>query len=372
MRVGVSPASAPGQDISTVSVSRGTRATWGNLVNQHEAYIEDKADDWLIFVGDEASNSGEMLFRPYTHRWKQGYTRRQYAKINDFVRGAREEYDDPHVVLLPALTASTMTPAGTYRPPLDHFEELKQSWSRGVRYELNHVMNADREKDQWPTREWEYLQIWEPTTNAGYTEGGYAHLHPVVVCDGNVGAERFRSVLEKHVEKSEWANPEAHGLDEIDIQPLDDFVNPAAYLFKYLSKSWNRDDAAPYQRRFDALLYETGYRRFQPSDGAQRWMQPDDTGSSGSWLFLGVGDSEQVERLREFEDAHEFRIEHEMGVVSWLSGYESPDAVAVDERDHSWRVGQCLKCGLSERALNAGRAPWDGPAGRCPGEPPPR
>lgn len=371
--MGVSRAVGPAEQIGSVTVREDSPVTWGGLVAEQEAYVAEKEAENLVFVGDGPENAGEIMSVTYTHRFTQEYVKQDYARLNDFVRGAFEEYENPYIVMLPALTASTTDAVGNYRPPLDHFDQLKRSWSRGVRYELNHVMDADREKDKWPAREWEYLQIWEPTTDAGYADGGYAHLHPVVVCDGKVGAQRFRSVLEKHVEKCEWARSEAHDLNEIDIRPLDALANPAAYLFKYLSKSWDPEDAESYQRRFNALLYETGYRRFQPSNGAQRWMQRDggNDDEGDEWIFAGVGNDGQIETLQGYGDAHEFRVEHEMGVGSWLAEYEAPSAVAFDAADHRWKGGRCTRCGFSERALMANKVPWDGPASECPGKPPP-
>ncbi len=363
----------PSRVIGSVSVSaeQSASVSWDGLISEHDSYLEEKRDKSLVFVGDGQENNGDIMTAPYTHRWTPEYTEMQYAKMNDFVRGAREEYDDPYVVIFPALTASTTNARGEYRPPLDHFDRIKRSWSRGVRYELNHVMDADRKKDHYPARDWEYLQVWEPTTDAGYTEGGYAHLHPVVVCDGKVGVERFRSVMQKHVEKCDWAKMEAHDVNEIDIQPLDQLTNPAAYLFKYLSKSWHPDDAEPYQRRFDALLHETGYRRWQPSDGAQRWMERDSDGATESWMFAGIGDPSDVSYLTKFDDAEEFGIEHEMGVSSFLAGYGQPESVEKDETNHNFKGPRCVRCGLSEKALVLGHSPWDGPADDCPGEPPP-
>lgn len=352
-------------------------ARWCDAVRNHESYLNETDGKSLVFVGDGNENSGEMLFKPYTHRWTERYTKRQYARMQDFVRGTLEEYENPYIVILPALTASSVTPTGEYRPPIDHFRQLKHSWSRGVRYELAHSMNATREKDRYPSREWEYLGIWEPTTDMGYTDGGYAHFHPVVVCDGKVGTERFRSVIEKHVEKCEWASPEAHDVDEIDIRPLDELSNPAAYLFKYLGKSWNRSDSEPFQRRFDAILYETGYRRIQVSDGAQEWMRRESDGAKEPWTFAGIGDESDLEELRTYQDAHEFRIANEMGVSTWLSGYDAPDSVETDERrgeasegtyfddmptateiaqercEHpEWSPHRCVSCGASREEVS--------------------
>lgn len=370
--MGVSGVRSPSRAVGSVSVSAEMSASvsWSGLVAEHDAYLEEKRDKSLVFVGDGYENDGEIMTAPYTHRWTREYTERQYAQMHDFIRGAGAEYENPYIVIFPALTASTTDARGEYRPPLDHFKQIKQSWARGVRYELHEVMEADRQKDRYPSREWEYLQVWEPTTDAGYTEGGYAHCHPVVVCDGRVEAERFRSVMEKHVEKCAWAKREAHDITEIDIRPLDQLANPAAYLFKYLSKSW-AGEPEPYQRRFDALLHETGYRRWQPSDGAQRWMERDSDGSPESWVFAGVGGPDHVEALQEYDDAEAFQVEHEMGVGAFLAGYGAPDGVAFDDSEHVFKRGRCVRCGVGETAFLAGKVPWDGPPGDCPGEPPP-
>jgi len=372
--MGANAAVTPTRSISSVAVSASSSASvsWEGLVAEYDAYIEEKRDQSLVFVGAGVENAGEIMTAPYTHRWTPEYTNRQYARMHDFVRGAMAEYDDPYIVIFPALTASTTDARGEYRPPLDHFDQLKQSWARGVRYELREVMEADRQKDAYPSREWEYLQVWEPTTNAGFAAGGFAHLHPVVVCDGKVGVERFRSVMEKHVEKCDWARLDAHDVDNIDIRPLDELTNPAAYLFKYLSKSWEPGEAEPFQRRFDALLHETGYRRWQPSDGAQRWMEIEADQEAGEpWTFAGPAGPEEIEYLQEFEDAEAFAVAHEMDVGAFLSGYEAPEAVGFDDAEHVIKRGRCVRCGVAERAVLAGKVPWQGPPGQCPGPPEP-
>jgi hypothetical protein len=349
--------------VETTSLTAGgPSASWAGLVSEHKSYIESKKDKWLVFRGDGQENAGDLLFSPYTHRWTQGYTKRQYAKMHDFIRGAREDYADPHIVILPAMTASTTTPVGNPRPPLDHFHELKNAWSRGVRYELSHSMNADRKKDRYPARDWEYIQIWEPTTDKGNTPGGYAHHHTVVVCDGEVGQERFRSVIEKHVEKCEHANHAAHDPNKTDIRPLDNLNNPAAYLFKYLGKSWQPSESPRFQQRFDALLWETEYRRFQPSQGAQRWMKEPESEADEPWMYLGIGDDDDREKLQDV-DARAFEIDNEMSVSAYLAGREATEMQPMldvdtneslrDRCEHDkWHRGKCINCGISTRELN--------------------
>jgi len=364
--------SVGGPGVETVPLRQDSVARWGDSVTQWRQYVDKKEEKSLVFVGDSKQNRDEFLVAPYTHRFLDGYTSMQYAQLMDFVSGARDEYDDPYVAFL-GLTASTTTPTGDLRPPLDHLNELLSAWDRGVRYELNHVMKADRKKDDYQSLDFEYLQIREPTTDSGDVPGGYGHIHPVVVCDGEPERERFERVIDKHVEKCDPARYSAHNYDEsIDIRPMGEIDNLGAYLFKYLGKSWG-GDLEPYQRRFNALLWESRRRRFQPSDGAQRWISREDEDSGQSWIFAGVADEDKVAGLTEYDDAEELRIDKEVGVRSYLNEREAPESVAFDDLDHEFQNGRCVRCGVTETAMVAGKVWWEGSSNECPGgdRPPP-
>lgn len=358
-----------------IRLREDSRARWRDIVTEWEQYVDEKENQSLVFVGDGERNKDEFLTVPYSHRFTDEYTSMQYARLMDFCRGAQEEYDDPYIAFL-TLTASTTTPAGNLRPPLDHLDELLSSWDRGVRYELTHTMKADRQKDEYEPLDYEYLQIREPTTDNGSVPGGYAHIHPVVVFDGKPERKRLERVIDKHVEKCDWATAEAHPYDEcIDIRPFDEIANLGAYLFKYLGKSWG-GSLKPYQRRFNAMLWETGRRRFQPSEGAQRWMQPEDEYSGMSWMFVGVGEDEKVAELMQYDDVGEFQVAKETGVRSWLNQREAPESVDVGKSvaksdgavwledkvgcdrgsDHEFVDGECLKCGVPVGAFIKGIA----------------
>lgn len=368
----VTAAATNAEAIDRIPVRAGSRARWGDAITEWEAYVEEKANQALVFVGDGESNDGQFLGVPYTHRFMDEYTQRQYAQLMGFIEGAREEYDNPHFAFL-TLTASTTDDMGRLRAPFDHLDMLRSSWDRGVRYELAHVMNADREKDTYPgfgtsdpnaPNEWEYLQIWEPTTDEGHVPGGYAHQHVAIVCDGPPGRERFERVIRKHVEKCEWAELEAHSAEEsVDVRPFSELTNPGAYLFKYLGKSWQAQNATDYERRFNAMLWETGKRRFQPSERAQRWMQPSETDAGESWRFVGTGTRDKVARLNEYEDYQDFRVAHEVTVGEWLNGRLTRPSVEYEdgtEEDcevgcHKMCAGRCLRCGLDRQAIQAQR-----------------
>lgn len=307
--------------VDLVQPRAGSPSTWTDLVARWESYVEEKEGQRLVFIGSGAENDGELMTAPYSHRFQQGYTRMQYAKIQGFIRGALDEYDDPYLVFL-TFSTSTLAPTGEPRPPLDHMDELLDTWGDGVYYELNRVMAGDRKRDPWTPREdWEYLYILEPTTDAGYVGGGYAHAHAAIVVDGEVDPARFESVVTRHLVEAPNARGEAHEFDDtIEVRRAADLGNPGAYLFKYLGKSWDVDEMTDYERRFAALLFDQGRQRFRASNGAQRWMKRDeDESEAGEWTFAGVATERQARELREYDGLEDFLIAtNELGVRSWL------------------------------------------------------
>jgi len=312
--------------------------TWGDLKAQWENYVREKMDERLVF---EDTREDEFLAAQYSHRFTAEYSKMTYARIKDFERGMFADYDDPTLVFL-TMTTSTTTSTGRPRCPFGVLDEVLDSWSDGVRYELNKSMSAGRKKDTYhgfDADEWEYLRILEPTTENGYGPSGYPHQHVVVVVDGDVTQERFESVIDKHLEKAPNALGRAHEFDTtIKIMDGEELTNVGAYIFKYLGKTYETGELEEYEERFNALLWETGRRRIQPSDGAQKWMQRDDeeTVETDRFQFVGVGDIERVQELQEYDSAETFRVDKEMGVRAFLSGREG---VGVDvERDEDGDV----------------------------------
>lgn len=318
-----------------------------------EQYVEENADKSLVFSGRKARNEGEIMVAPYAHRFRQEYTEMQYAKIQSFIRGALREYDDPYLVFL-TFSATTLKPNGEPRSPLDHMDEVVESWGNGVYYELNRVMEGDRKRDPWePRPEWEYLYILEPTTNEGYVPGGYAHAHAGVVVDGAVEAARFESVIRRHLTECPGARGEAHEFeDAIEVKSAAELNNPGAYLFKYLGKSWDVEEMEDYERRFAALLFDQGRQRFRASNGSQRWMERDEEESEVSrWRFEGVARGEQACELREYGDVETLR--EETGVVTvneWITGVPSLSSIVRErEADLTATEENLVASGLLER-----------------------
>ena len=327
--------------LEKLPLREGNPATWGDSVANWESYLQEKAHEYLVFLGKAEDNRGEIMTAPYSHRFQQEYTEMQYAQIQDFTRGALAEYDDPYLAIL-TFSTTTTTPADDPRPPLDHLDELLAPWENGVYYELNRVMEGDRKRDPWePRPEWEYVSILEPTTEDGDGPSGYAHQHVGIVVDGAVEAERFESVIDRHLAECPGALGYAHEMsDAVEVKAAEDLNNPGAYLFKYLGKSWDVTEMEEYERRFAALLFEEGRQRFRASNGAQRWMQRDEEESeSGRWRFAGIANGELCDRLREFDDYGDFLIATNAGGLrSWLSRHRETTGLTDRERREEQRL----------------------------------
>lgn len=311
----------------------GASATWGDLAADWRQYVAQKAEESLVFYDNRED---EFSASQYSHRFTAEYSEMTYARIKDFERGMFHEFDDPSLVFL-TFTTSTTTSSGQPRCPFTVLDEIVESWSSGVRYEMDKSMKAERKKDEYPgfdSDEFEYLRILEPTTENGCGPSGYPHMHLVLAVDGDVERHRFESVIDKHLDKAPNALGRAHEFETaIEIMDSDQMHNVGAYIFKYLGKTYETGDLEEYEERFNALLWETGRRRIQPSDGAQRWMDRDDESEvePGRFEFVGVASDDKAAELTDYDSYEDFTIDHEMGVEAWLSGRE---AVGVDiERD---------------------------------------
>ncbi len=353
--------------LENVSAKSDTPATWGDLVVEWKEYVREKSTQNLVFVGDGEDNHDEIMTAPYSHRFTQEYTKMQYAKIQDFIRGALGEYEDPHLVFL-TFSASTTTPTGDPRPPIDHMNEVVDTWGEGVYYELNQVMDGARKSDPWEPREdWEYLYILEPTTNEGHVPGGYAHAHAAIVVDGPVESHRFESVIDRHITEAPNATAQAHEFeDAIEVKEAESLNNPGAYMFKYLGKSWDVDGMEDYEERFAALIFDQERQRFRPSNGAQRWMERDgEESEKGEWIFAGVATDEQTYELTEYEDLQDFAIAKGQGLRAWLrkrkaSKTDSGTSVSLCSCGtvvHEVAMGVCPGCG---RQVSTDRPPPEG------------
>lgn len=208
------------------------------------------------------------------------------------------------------------------------------------------------------------MKILEPTTNEGEVPGGYAHSPVGIVVDGEVSAERFESVIDRHLAECPGTLGQAHEMDNaIEVKRAGELNNPGAYLFKYLGKSWDMEEMEDYEERFAALLFEEGRQRFRASNGAQRWMKRDEEESeSGDWIFAGIADEELVGELFEYEDHEDFLIAtRASGLRSWLSRRRGVglDHDRVEERRERRRE-QVTEQEVAARLKAGIPMPWEG------------
>ena len=246
-------------------VSHGPRE-WDDTVNgseivEREPLTWGEAVERLLFSHEESRNTTLHLERGYPEdpefstfsvdietRWFSSYQRKYYAQLKAWLRevtgGERPSggstdgiFEDPRIVLL--TRSGSSAPDGDRLSPVDHANELSDSWSA--------VYDALRNRMRSLGYEWQYDRRLEPHTSkrGGGTNAVYGHEHVVLVVDGPVSASDFRPVIEKHVEECEIAGPSAHDLDvpdwklneedigTVEVKDPDEVDNLAAYVASY-------------------------------------------------------------------------------------------------------------------------------------------
>jgi hypothetical protein len=229
------------------------------VVEEWRRWMRDYQNSHIEYESDE----GETVRAPLENSYQDRYARRYYAKLKDFERGARREFDDPATVML-TFTASHRNAEGGWRCPADHLRDVVDGWNT-ARKQLHQVLSGAR---------WEYVRIVEPHAD------GYLHVHVGVVVDrasvDGLDAERFRPVMRSHVGRCESAGSEAHGLDRVGLGDAvsvgEDVDSIAGYLAEYLSL-YNGESAleAPMNEQVaHATTWATNTRRLDFSNGAQQ------------------------------------------------------------------------------------------------------
>lgn len=211
-------------------------------------------------------------------RWGSAYQKKYNAQIDGWLRelvgGDRPSggctapsFDDPHIALI-TLSASSK-PDGRRVGPVDHLEALQSSWRSTY-----HAMRNTLRSAGFDSSEWQYDRRAEPHKNERGDGRGinecYGHEHVILVVDGEVDAGDLRPVVEKHVEKNEWAGEEAHGEDAIEVRKPEELNDPAAYVADYCSIDpvglFERD---PAYQAWAAAATAANYRTVSRSDAAR-------------------------------------------------------------------------------------------------------
>jgi hypothetical protein len=263
--------------------TRGVDAvTWREAVHRWRDYIRDSRECKAVFEGP----GGERVSGSSPNRFDPAYSDKQYAKLKDLERGLREDWGKLLHTAMLTFTASSTTADGGPVPPVDHLDDLTGSWD-AVRRELNRVLDG---------REWEYLWILEPH------ESGYLHRHLAVFVKGPVGREAFAPVIEAHLRNCDGAGREAHSLEDdstVSVNRVaserngDGIGNLGTYLAEYLG-TYGDDalDAPDQQQMSNAVVWATGKRRWQPSQGAQSYMATNRSDDVSLWEFVGIEDGD--------------------------------------------------------------------------------
>jgi hypothetical protein len=268
-------------------------------VSRWRDYIRESGETAAVF----GNGHGDTVTGSDPNRFMPDYADKQYAKLKDLERGVRADFEDLHTAML-TLTASSTDDEGNPLPPVDHLDELLESWgpvTRALRREME-------------GRRYERLAILEPH------KSGYIHIHIAVFVDGMIRPETFAPVIDAHLRNCDLAGEDAHQIDPEDddlrgaegyeVDPTDpdengvvsvhdvgddrddgELENLGTYLAEYLG-TYGDDplDAPERQQMANALLWATGRQRWRPSNGAQEYMATEQSEKVTEWEFIGIED----------------------------------------------------------------------------------
>lgn len=240
-------------------VVRREPMTWKEAVRQLLESHEDSRHTTLKFErGTWLDDEFEEFSKPAETSWMHEYQRRYFAELKAWTRetvgGVRPSggecegsFDDPHVVLLTRTASSCpnqvdraapdswrlpySVPDGRRQPPVDHAEQLRQSWEPVYHTIRNRLRSLGFESD-----EWDYYRKEEPHTSkrGGGLNRCYTHEHTLLIVDGPITADQLTPILDKHVDECEWAGPDAHTAEKaIEIKRADEVEDVAAYVASY-------------------------------------------------------------------------------------------------------------------------------------------
>jgi len=255
-------------EVSGESLVSRSAVTWGEAL---ERMLESHEETRRTTINLEKGRPSDPEYAEFSidavTRWFETYQKKYYAQMEGWLReltgGVRPSggeatgiFDDPHICLLS--TSASSIPNGSHVPPVDHINVRRTSWSKYVYQELRNLMN----RLEFESADWQYDRRSEPHTGKRGNYGinrCYGHDHIVLVVDGEVSKADLRPVIEKHVEKCDWAGPDAHDLDiadwesapstsdcscksgcdqcvgTVEIKKPEELENVAAYVADYVS-----------------------------------------------------------------------------------------------------------------------------------------
>ncbi|GAB3681192.1 hypothetical protein GCM10028857_05040 [Salinarchaeum chitinilyticum] len=225
--------------------------TWGEAVVRLLQSHEDCRNTTLHLERGRPGDPGHATHDVEAdNRWMPSYQKTKFAEMNGWFRevvgvGERPSgespdgiMDDPNVVLL---TRSASSRPGKYKlGPVDHADQLRDSWSNGVYDKMrNHFRSLGVD--------WQYDKRVEPHPGDGENQC-YPHEHVVLLIDSpDLQLSDLRPIIEEHVEVCDAAGAAAHDLDvadwdanredvgTVEIRKPDEIDNLASYVCDYAS-----------------------------------------------------------------------------------------------------------------------------------------
>jgi hypothetical protein len=268
---------------------RGVEAvSWGEAVERFDSWYDDQRGSKIV----AENQKGERTAFRQPNRFTPDYREMLYAKAQSLERELRNRWGRLLHTAMVTLTASTTDDDGNPRPPVEHLQDLLESWD-AVRRALARALDG---------REWEYLAIIEPHAS------GYAHIHLGVFVKGPVVEEQFKPVIDAHLQNCPTAKRDAHRIFDENGEPdavavhrtadrrhNDGIENLGAYLAAYMAGEYGAEatEMPEYVRGFYAVMWATGRQWFRPSNGAQEYMQPDESEEGDGelaedWDLVGI------------------------------------------------------------------------------------
>jgi len=190
---------------------------WGSL-NDWPLQWDESIEEFIEYDREARKTSqvyenqatGETSTNPVSHRFQPQYREMQYARFNDLLREAQDRHSVVHTTLI-GLTASS-TPDGEQLAPVDHWHDLDRS-NDAVKQAIRRI------KDQLGDAV--AIEFVEAHPGGG-TNDGYLHKHPVIISGQRVSDTQVRKILNAHVNNSPHAKAEAHDLDPLLIDTMDE------------------------------------------------------------------------------------------------------------------------------------------------------
>jgi len=216
-----------------------------NWVEAVEMTLERYEDTRQTTVNLERGQQGEETYAEFSveaeTRWMETYQQRYYAQLNAWIREltggdrpsggtAEASFEDPYVVLL--TRSASAVPDGEYIGPVDHANAIRDAWEPTY----HTLRNTMRAMGYELGEDWQYERRMEPHKGerGGGTNWCFTHEHTAILVDGEVEAEDFAPVVEKHVDECDPAGADAHDVEEaVEVFPADEMANLAAYVGAY-------------------------------------------------------------------------------------------------------------------------------------------